>query len=144
MSNTDEGRIRQIVEQKAAAMARQDAAGMVAHYDPEVVQFSLAPPLRQASADARSADSTQKWLDGLQGKLSLEVHDLDVTVGDDVAFCHSLNRMVSEGGPQEFTLWFRSTLGLRRIAGDWVITHEHQSTPFEMDGSFRASVDLEP
>ena len=144
MSSTDESRIRQIVEQKAAAMGTQDAAGMVAHYDPEVVQFSLAPPLRQASAEARSAESTQKWLDGLQGKVSLEVRDLDITVGGDVAFCHSLNRMVSEGGPQDFSLWFRSTLGLRRIDGDWVITHEHQSTPFYMDGSFRAALDLTP
>jgi hypothetical protein len=25
-----------------------------------------------------------------------------------------------------------------------VITHEHQSVPFEMDGSFRASVGLQP
>jgi ketosteroid isomerase-like protein len=144
MSHTDETRIRQIVERKAAAMGTQDAAGMVASYDPEVVQFSLAPPLRQASADARSAESTQKWLDGLQGKVSLEIRDLDITVGGDVAFCHSLNRMVSEGGPQDFSLWFRSTLGLRRIDGDWVITHEHQSTPFYMDGSFRAALDLTP
>jgi ketosteroid isomerase-like protein len=144
MSSTDEARIRQIVEQKEAATGAQDAEGMVAHYDPEVVQFSLAPPLRQASADARSVEATRQWLDGLPGKVRLEVRDLDVTVGGDVAFCHSLNRMVSEGGSEGFSLWFRSTLGLRRIDGDWVITHEHQSTPFDMDGSFRASVDLEP
>lgn len=144
MTDTDEARIRQLVEEKAAAMGAQDAAGMVAHYHPEIVQYSLAPPLRQDSADARSAESSQRWLDGLHGKVRLEIRDLDVTVGGDVAFCHSLNRMVAEGGPQDFSLWFRSTLGLRRIGGDWVITHEHQSTPFDMDGSFRASVGLEP
>jgi ketosteroid isomerase-like protein len=144
MTDTDESRIRQIVEQKAAAMGAQDAEGMVAHHAPEVVQFSLAPPLRQASADARSAQGTHKWLDGLQGKVSLEIRDLDITVGGDVAFCHSLNHMVAEGGVQDFSLWFRSTLGLTKVDGTWLITHEHQSTPFDMDGSFRASVTLEP
>jgi ketosteroid isomerase-like protein len=51
--------------------------------------------------------------------------------------CHSLNQL---GG----ALWFRSTLGLRKIGGRWQITHEHNSTPFYMDGSDRAALDLQP
>jgi ketosteroid isomerase-like protein len=47
---------------------------------------------------------------------------------------------MSEG----FDLWFRSTLGLRKSDGVWRIVHEHTSTPFYMDGSFRAAVDLKP
>ncbi len=39
-------------------------------------------------------------------------------------------------------LWFRSTVGLRRTASGWQITHEHESTPFYMDGSGRAATDL--
>jgi hypothetical protein len=41
-------------------------------------------------------------------------------------------------------LWFRSTTGLRRTAAGWQITHEHDSTPFYMDGSDRAATDLRP
>ena len=48
------------------------------------------------------------------------------------------------GSPQGFDLWFRVTLGLRRVDGRWLVTHEHESVPFEMDGSFRASTDLTP
>lgn len=48
------------------------------------------------------------------------------------------------GAAESFTLWFRSTVGLRRLDGVWRITHEHGSTPFYMDGSFAAAVDLEP
>jgi ketosteroid isomerase-like protein len=40
--------------------------------------------------------------------------------------------------------WLRITRTLARMAGDWRITHEHESVPFHMDGSFRAAVDLEP
>jgi len=32
----------------------------------------------------------------------------------------------------------------QRRDGRWQITHEHQSVPFEMDGSFTASIDLQP
>ena len=35
-------------------------------------------------------------------------------------------------------------VGLRRIDGAWRITHRHDSTPFYMDGSYRAATDLEP
>jgi PhnB protein len=41
-------------------------------------------------------------------------------------------------------LWFRSTIGLRRTAAGWQITHEHDSTPFYMDRSGRAATDLKP
>jgi len=69
------------------------------------------------------------------------IRELSVTAGDNVAFCHSLNQMGSEG---LFLLWFRSTVGLRKIDGTWRITHEHNSTPFYMDGSNRAALDLTP
>jgi PhnB protein len=33
-------------------------------------------------------------------------------------------------------------MGLRQIDGHWRITHEHESVPFKMDGSFQAAFDL--
>jgi ketosteroid isomerase-like protein len=36
------------------------------------------------------------------------------------------------------------TVCLRKLDGTWRITHEHNSTPFYMDGSFRAALDLQP
>jgi ketosteroid isomerase-like protein len=49
-----------------------------------------------------------------------------------------------QGMTESFTLWYRSTLGLRRTDGRWQIVHEHESVPFEMDGSFQASLGLQP
>jgi ketosteroid isomerase-like protein len=73
------------------------------------------------------------------------VRDLRVTVDGDLALCTSLESMgAPPQSPQPFTLWFRSTLALRRIEGEWLIVHEHTSTPFHMDGSFRAATDLRP
>ncbi|MDQ4102186.1 MAG: nuclear transport factor 2 family protein [Actinomycetota bacterium] len=69
-----------------------------------------------------------------------------MTVGRDVAFCHSLDRLSAtpHGAPEGFELWFRVTICLRKIEDTWLITHEHNSTPFYMDGLFAAAVDLQP
>jgi ketosteroid isomerase-like protein len=48
------------------------------------------------------------------------------------------------GAGDSFDLWFRATVCLRKLGGTWWITHEHKSTPFYMDGSFKAAVDLQP
>jgi ketosteroid isomerase-like protein len=71
---------------------------------------------------------------------------LDITTDGDVAFATSLDCLtaVPRGWAEGFSLWFRVTLGLRRIDGRWLVIHEHESVPFEMDGSNRASTDLTP
>jgi ketosteroid isomerase-like protein len=76
----------------------------------------------------------------------MEVRDLEVTADGAVAFCTSVNCLTATpvGAAESFSLWFRVTLGLRKIDGRWLIVHEHESVPFEMDGSLRASVTLQP
>ncbi len=139
----DDAQIRRLVSERCAAMTRGDAQAIVDQYIPDAVVFSLAPPLRQPKDGTRDVATLQKWLDEKGGSVGSEVRDLEVTVGGDVAFCTGLERMgAPEGGPGG--LWFRSTLGLRRVEGQWRIAHEHTSTPFYMDGSMRAAVDLLP
>lgn len=41
-------------------------------------------------------------------------------------------------------LWFRKTIGFRRINNTWQIVHEHESVPFLMDGSGLAALELDP
>jgi ketosteroid isomerase-like protein len=144
-SASNEQQIRDLLEQKAAAVAARDPKGMTSGYAPGAVIFNLAPPLRQPG-DARDPGPMEQWLAGFDGPISMQVRDLDLTVDGDVAFGTSLNCLTAtpKGMAEGFTLWFRNTWGLRRLDGRWQITHEHESVPFEMDGSFAASVGLEP
>ena len=74
-----------------------------------------------------------------------DFRDLHITVDGDLALCTSLHSMgAPPDSPQPFTLWYRSTLGLRRDEREWRIVHEHTSTPFHMDASLRAATDLQP
>jgi ketosteroid isomerase-like protein len=140
----DETRIRELINELVPAMRDRDAGRIVARYAPEVVKYDLAPPLRNTAP--RDADRQQAWFEGFVGPVGYEIRDLEVTAGEDVAFCHSLNRMSAtpRGATEGFDLWFRATTGLRKIDGTWRIVHEHTSTPFYMDGSFRAALDLTP
>lgn len=143
---TDEAAIRDLIAEQQEAFRTRDADRIVARYAPDAVQYDLAPPLRRAGREVLDADAIRAWFAGFVGPVELEVADLDVAVGGDVAYCHSLNRMaaVPHGSPEGFSMWFRSTVCLRRLDGRWRITHEHISTPFHMDGSFLAATGLQP
>jgi ketosteroid isomerase-like protein len=137
-ATADEEQIRAVIADRAAAMHDRDAERFVACYAPQITKFDLAPPLAYQGPEARDAEALRAWFASHPGgPVGYEIRDLAVTVGGDVAFCHSLTQL---GG----ALWFRSTLGLRRIGGAWRITHEHNSTPFYMDGSDKAALDLQP
>jgi uncharacterized protein (TIGR02246 family) len=142
----DEAQIRQLMAQQETAMRDRDAERLVSRYAPDAVLFDLAPPLRHIGPELHDANGVRSWLAGFDGPIGLEIRDLTVTVGEDVAFCHSLNRLSAtpHGAPESFELWFRATVCLRKLDGTWQITHEHKSTPFYMDGSFKAAVDLQP
>jgi len=139
----DEAEIRRLVTEQRTAMRARDAELLLSRYAPDIVQFDLAPPLRHTGSEVHDAAGLQRWFDG---PIDYEVRDLAVTAGDDVAFCHSLNRLSAtpRGESESFHLWLRATVCLRKVDGTWQITHEHTSTPFYMDGSFKAAVDLEP
>jgi ketosteroid isomerase-like protein len=129
------------------AHAARDAARLVAPYTADAVRYSLAPPLQQRPGTmVGDIEGVRRWLDTFDGPITIEYREPVVMVGGDVAFVHALTRMVATpaGSPDPFSLWFRTTLGLRRAEGTWSIAHEHSSTPFLMDGSFLAATDLEP
>lgn len=91
----------------------------------DAVVDSLAPPLVQPPNSTRDVARMQAWFDE-QGRASgSRVRDLHVTIDTDLALCISLKSM---GAPPVSTqppaLWYRSTFGLRRLAGQWRIIHE--------------------
>jgi PhnB protein len=139
---TPEAEIRALIDDWAEAIRDRNVHGVLAHYVPDSLTFDLAPPLISTGADA---DGLQAWFASWRGPLGYEIRDLSITAGDDVAFCHSLARLSgTKADGDEADLWFRLTLGLRRLAGEWRIAHQHESVPFYMDGSYRAAVDLKP
>lgn len=147
--SADETQIRSRLDEYMSARQDKDAARVLACFTTDVVSFSLAPPLREIGAVARDADALNAWFATFDGPLECEMRDLDITIGGDTAYGHSLNRLTATPRDTDvrFDLWMRSTVGLRKRDGAWLVAHEHVSTPFHMqttDGTFRAATDLTP
>jgi len=142
---TTREQIRTLLSDRAAAITARDAGRAVAHYAPEVISFILAPPLRYAGDAVAAAAGMEDWFQTWDGPIGYDIGEPVIEAGDDVAFSHGLTHMTGTKTDGELVdLWFRSTVGLRRAAAGWQITHEHDSTPFYMDGSGRAATDLTP
>lgn len=140
----DEVAVRAVLAERINAIRSKDAKRANAVLAKDLVAFELVPPLGIAGAAARDDAQLQAWLDSWEGPVDTEVAELVVHVAEDVAFCHSLNRLRGRRGEREVDFWHRSTLGFRKIDGSWKIVHGHSSVPFHADGSFRAAMDLRP
>ncbi len=137
--------IREVIEGKAALLETGDAKAIMSHYAPSYVEYTLAPPLRQPG-DGRDPAPLEAWIATFEAPPRRQVTQLEITADGDVAFATSIDCLsaVPRGSTEAFSMWFRVTHGLRRIDGQWLVTHEHESVPFEMDGSLRASTNLLP
>jgi ketosteroid isomerase-like protein len=87
---TDETQIRNLIDDRAEALRNKNAEAVLSHYASPLVHFSLAPPLLSAES---SAEGLNAWSGTWQGPIGYEIRGLSVSVGDDVAFSHSLNRI---------------------------------------------------
>jgi uncharacterized protein (TIGR02246 family) len=140
----EEAEIRRLTGDWAAALRAKDVDGVMSHYSPDILLFDLVTPLQYVGEDAYR-DNWKDWFATWQDQIGYEIRELSITAGDDVAFRHSLNRVSgTRTSGEETDVWVRMTACYRKINGKWLITHEHVSVPFYMDGSNMAAVDLKP
>jgi ketosteroid isomerase-like protein len=140
----DEAGIRQLVDKMAQAIRAMDLAGLKACFAPDMVSFDVGgPPLQTVGAEAK-LKTWEMAFSLFRRPPGYEVRDLAITVGDDVAFGHSFNRLSGtlENG-DTIGPWVRYTAGFRKIDGNWFIAHDQVSVPADF-GSGRALLDLEP
>ena len=138
---TDQAGIRNLIDRRADALRAKDVNGVVACRTADYVQYSLAPPL--VSID--DPGDISAWFATWRGPIESEVRDLTIVVSGDIAYSFGLCRMTgTKTSGDEVDLWFRETLGFRKVDSVWKVAHEHSSVPFYMDGSFRAAIDLKP
>jgi PhnB protein len=70
---------------------------------------------------------------------------LTIAAGTEAAFAFCLNHISGTNTKGEKNdHWVRISIGFQKTDGKWLVTHEHVSVPFYMDGSFRAALDLKP
>ena len=129
----DEADIRQRIDKLAESIRAHDLETAMSLYAPDMVSFDFEPPLQHVGADAKRRNWVAAFA-AYERPLGYEIHHLTIAVGDDVAITHSLNRIsgtLKSGSRTDF--WLRATTGLRKLDGNWLITHDHVSVPLDFE-----------
>ena len=143
-ATAEDSEVLSLVDEWAEGVRTKNVERIVQHYSEDAVLFDLAPPLTYVGKEAYRK-SLENWFTSFDGPIGYEFTDLEVNVSGDVAFVHSVNHMTGKRtGGEQTDVWLRATVGFRKLGGRWLVTHEHVSVPFYMDGSNKAAVDLKP
>jgi uncharacterized protein (TIGR02246 family) len=139
----DEDQIRTLINDRVKAVRTKDTNGAMSSSALDILSFDVINPLQYAGLDALRK-RLEGWFSSFRGPIGHEVCEQNITTGDDVAFSHSLNRVSgTKTDGKKIEMYWRATVCYRKIDGKWVVTHEHNSVPFDPE-SGRASLDLKP
>jgi uncharacterized protein (TIGR02246 family) len=139
----DEANIRQRIDKLVEAVRAMDLERVMSNYAPDVVSFDFEPPLQHVGAEAKRKNWERAFAT-YRRPLGYEIRDLTITLSDDAAFAHSINRIsgtLNTGDKTEF--WLRSTTCFRKIDGNWLIAHDQVSVPVDL-ATGTALLNLEP
>jgi uncharacterized protein (TIGR02246 family) len=127
---SDAQQIENLIRTWAAAVHAGDLETVLADHAPDIVMFDVPPPQQGVRGIDAYRDSWPGFFEWQASGAVFEIESLDVTAGDDVGFAYGLLRC---GTAEEFARdpgqRLRLTLGLRKVAGRWTVTHEHHSFP---------------
>jgi uncharacterized protein (TIGR02246 family) len=127
---SDEAAVTALVHRWAQAVHTGDLAAVLTDHSPDIVMFDVPPPddgVRGLPAYRETWPSFFEWQ---RRGASFEIVELAVTAGADVAFAHALLRCgTADELLQHPERRLRLTIGLRKLDGRWVVTHEHHSFP---------------
>jgi uncharacterized protein (TIGR02246 family) len=141
----NEAQVKAVYDKWAKAFEAGNVDAIMALYAPgaEIIAYDVVPPLQYTGKDAYRQDYIE-FLKQYDGPIHVEYRNLRVVAGNNVAFVHCLERFsgkLKSGQTSDF--WMRTTSGLRKINGRWLIMHDHVSVPVDF-ATGKAVLDLKP
>ncbi len=142
---TDREAILELMQHYTRALHAKNGTALAETYTRDAAAYDLAPPLVTGSDTLTDAKSYDEWFATWDGPIISTPHEPTLTIDGSLAACWALvNLQGKKKDGQQVDMWFRSTMVLGKVNGEWKVAHVHNSVPFAMDGSFRALVDLKP
>ncbi|HEY4197024.1 MAG TPA: nuclear transport factor 2 family protein [Mucilaginibacter sp.] len=128
MESSNEQLIKKIIDNWAAAVRAKNVPAILAHHSPDVLLFDVPEPLVQSKGiDAYKVSWEQVFYEWYGDDGGFDVTELNITAGDDVAFCTGIINCSGTEKGQKIHIKARLTIGLKKIDGQWTILHEHHS-----------------
>jgi ketosteroid isomerase-like protein len=140
---TDEARIRALIDGRVKAVRDKNVDEAISRIARDIVSFDVVNPFQQVGSDA-SKKRAEDWFSSFEGPIGYEIADLSINAGDNVAFSHGLSHVSAtktDGG--RLDMWWRTTICFGKIDEKWMVMHEHNSVPFDVE-SGKASLDFKP
>jgi uncharacterized protein (TIGR02246 family) len=128
-NGSDDAAIRNVIESWTAAVRRRDLGGILQNHSSDIVMFDVPPPFQSTGIEAykKTWDLFFSWS---SDPVPFDITEMSITAGSDVAFVVATMHCAGPGtNGEQKGLDFRLTVGLRKIEGQWTITHEHHSVP---------------
>ncbi len=128
------GDIKALEDRLLAAFKAKDVDAIMKAYVPDqsLVVFDVVPPRQYVGAAAYRKD-WQDFLGLFPGPISVELSDFAVVADHNLAYGHSIQRVVgTDKAGKAIDLTVRVTDVYRKIKGHWLIIHEHVSVPVDL------------
>lgn len=126
----DRQEITDLIRAWVSAVRAGDLEGVLSAHAEDIVMFDVPPPDNGVRGIDAYRETWPPFFGWLRSGASFDIVEMDVTAGDDVAYAWALLRCGTE---DEFRKdpdnRLRLTIGLRRVGGRWVVSHEHHSFP---------------
>jgi len=127
---TDDAAIATFIRTWAHAVHDGNLDAVLADHAPDIVMFDVPPPDHGVRGIDAYRETWPPFFEWQRSGASFEITDLHVTAGESVAFAYALLRCgTSEELRDNPDHRLRLTIGLRKVDGRWVVTHEHHSFP---------------
>jgi ketosteroid isomerase-like protein len=124
-TSVDAAEVAWLVSKRAAAIRSRDAEYLASRYAPAALTFGVAPPLAALQGEAGGVDRLRRWFDAFDGRIRYSVRGLTVSIGGDLAFCHSVDLFSARHlGRRRREVQLATTLCMERAGGVWLITAE--------------------
>jgi uncharacterized protein (TIGR02246 family) len=131
----DVAAIKALEDRFITAVNAGDVNAIMAVYVPDdsLLVFDATPPRQYNGAQAYRKD-WEGFLAMFPGGVKLDMSGLDITVGGDVAYSHSIQHGIGAmKGGKKTEMTVRVTDGYKKINGQWLISHEHVSFPVDLE-----------
>jgi uncharacterized protein (TIGR02246 family) len=126
----NEDQIRSLIIRWATAVHAGELEAVLADHARDIVMFDVPPPPDGVRGLEAYRETWPPFFEWQRSGAEFEIVELHVSAGDEVAFAWALLRCgTQEELRRDPTNRLRLTVGLRREAERWVVTHEHHSFP---------------
>lgn len=132
---TDDGTgadgIRALVHARVAAVDAWDIDALAEAVADDIRQFGVTPP---AQVEGREAilEGARAWFGGYAAPIGYAVHDLETVASGDLGWASYRYRVTGTlASGDDVDMWVRATLCCIRRDGRWVVTHDHESVPWD-------------